>query len=113
MGAFFTYEASNARRFEIDTTARKITRPNRKIKKVDLLGAVVIIDGVSVIPVSVYEVPEGATRGDLTVVVVTGDTPALTVLSYDMSEDTFTLGSTALTNVLIDGFGKVVQAQNG
>lgn len=112
MGAFFKYETSMARLFEINTTTSKITRPNRKIKKADILGAFIVIDGASVFPLSVSESAATGTEGDLAIVITVDGTngPELGTLSYDLSADSFALGETSLTNIMIDGFGKVVTA---
>lgn len=100
MGKFFKYETAMARRFSIDTTTSKITRPDRPISHGDLFGAIV---DVGTEECTVIALQEDATA--LTAYIVVEGTP--TALVYTKATDLFTLGETALTNVFIDSFGKV------
>ncbi len=99
MGKFFKYEDSNFRTFVIDTTAGTIGRPKRRITKEDLLAAVIKVDGEEVILVSAIDNGTTITASGI----VNG---AVTQLVYTLATDAFALGSTSLTNVMIDEFGR-------
>lgn len=102
MGKFFKYEDSNYRTFKIDTTKGEITRPNRAIHGSDMIGAVIEVD-TDVCTVVTYR---DTTTAVAAVLFVDG---TATVLTYTKASDLFSLGSTSLTNVFIDEFGKVVE----
>lgn len=99
MGKFLKYEDSNWRSFIIDTTASTIKRPKRPVTKEDMLGAVIQVDVDSCIPVTV----RNSTTAVVGVIFVDG---TATTLTYTKATDVFTLGSTTLTNVMIDEFGR-------
>jgi hypothetical protein len=100
MGKFLKYEDSNWRSFIIDTTAGTIKRPKRPVTAADMLGAVIQVDVVdSCIPVTV----RNSSTAVVGVIFVDG---TATTLTYTKATDVFTLGSTTLTNVMIDEFGR-------
>lgn len=99
MGKFLKYEDSNWRSFIIDTTAGTIKRPKRTVTAEDMLGAVIQVDTDACIPVTV----RNSSTAVVGVIFVDG---TATVLTYTKATDVFTLGSTTLTNVMIDEFGR-------
>ena len=99
MGKFLKYEDSNFRTFVIDTTAGTIVRPKRVITKEDLLAAVIKVDGEEVVLVSAIDSSTTITASGI----VDG---AVAQLVYTKATDSFALGSTSLTNVMIDEFGR-------
>lgn len=103
MGKFLKYEDSNYRTFKIDTTAGTITRPNRPIRGDDMIGAIIEVDS-DVCTVVTYRDTSTAVVG---VLFVDG---VATVLTYTKSTDSFALGATSLTNVMIDEFGRELKS---
>lgn len=99
MGKFFKYEDSNFRTFKIDTTAATIQRPKRQITGADMIGAIIEVD-TDVCTVVTYRDTSTAVVG---VLFVDG---VATVLTYTKATDSFALGATSLTNVMIDEFGR-------
>jgi hypothetical protein len=99
MGKFLKYEDSNWRSFIIDTTAGTIKRPKRPITAEDMLGAVIQVDNDACISVTVKDTSIGVVG----IIFVDGTT---TNLTYAKATDVFILGSTTLTNVMIDEFGR-------
>jgi len=99
MGKFLKYEDSNWRSFIIDTTAGTIKRPKRPVTAADMLGAVIQVDVDACIPVTV----RNSSTAVVGVIFVDG---TATTLTYTKATDVFTLGSTTLTIVMIDEFGR-------
>ena len=99
MGKFLKYEDSNFRTFVIDTTAGTIVRPKRVITKEDLLAAIIKVDGEEVVLASAIDSSTTITASGI----VNG---AVAQLVYTKATDSFALGSTSLTNVMIDEFGR-------
>lgn len=99
MGKFLKYEDSNWRSFIIDTTAGTIKRPKRPVTKEDLLGAIFVVNGEEAIGLAVSDV-----TATITAQIVAGG--SIEAVTYTKATDVFTLGSTTLTNIMIDEFGR-------
>lgn len=102
MGKFFNYSDSNFRTFNIDTTAGTIQRPERYVYVEDMIGGIVTVDGENCIAVSCKD----STTTVTAYIVVAG---TVTALTYTKATDSFALGSTSLTNVMVDKYGRVKQ----
>ncbi len=99
MGKFFKYEDSNFRTFKIDTTAATIQRPKRPITGADMIGAIIGVDGEQCLVV-------GSKDGDETITASIVVDANVIVLTYTKATDAFAFGEIALTNVMIDEFGR-------
>lgn len=115
MGRFLKYETSNARTFVINAIDKTIKRPNRRITKEDLLGAIVEVkgDGEDIYSGQSIISYVGEIQGNIIFTFHTG-TRSMSG-EYLPLEDTFTIaldggteGPVTYTNIFVDSFGRVV-----
>lgn len=101
MGKFLKYEDSNFRTFVIDTTGGTIVRPKKHITKDDLLGAIFTLKGVG------EAIVNGIAEADGVYTIYFGlALPGGRSFTYTIETDTFYIGEQALTNIMIDEFGR-------